>query len=73
MISPADYVIGRFGGIRKAARAIGIQPSTVQGWGKRGTIPQRHWDALIEAAKEIGTEITIPDFVTQHEAPEAAE
>ena len=40
-----------FGGIRPAARALSRSASTIQGWYEAGTIPQKHWEDVIEHAK----------------------
>jgi len=54
---PAAEVIERFGGIRPIAKALEITPSTVQGWKKRGVIPENRFDAVIAAAFEFDVEI----------------
>src|ERR1700722_7842978 len=49
----AESVIDRFGGIRPMATKLAIPVTTVQGWKKRGIIPQvRHADILAAAARE---------------------
>src|SRR5580698_8456782 len=50
---PAGGIIDRFGGIRPMATKLAIPVTTVQGWKKRGIIPQlRHADILAAAARE---------------------
>jgi hypothetical protein len=71
-ISPAEYVLGKFGGITATASALGFTPSTVQGWKERDRIPQDHWLTLIEKAKERGDTLALEDFVKRHPAPEMA-
>lgn len=66
LISPADYVIGKFGGLTKTANALGLTVSVVQGWKDRKRIPQRHWFPLIAAAKDIGESIEVGDFLKEH-------
>lgn len=68
LLSPAAYVIGKFGGLTKTATALGIPVTTVQGWKDRGTIPQKHWSPLIDAAKNEGERIDLADFITLHVA-----
>lgn len=73
LISPADYVIGKFGGLTKTANALGLTVSVVQGWKNRERVPFRHWMPLIAAAKDIGEEIEVSDFLKEHETAVAAE
>jgi uroporphyrinogen-III synthase len=49
---PADPVIEAFGGLRPLANRLDITASTVQGWKKRGVIPETRVDAIIAAAKD---------------------
>ena len=49
----AGGIIDRFGGIRPMATKLAVPVTTVQGWKKRGIIPQvRHADILAAAARE---------------------
>lgn len=66
-ISPADYVIGKFGGLTKTARACGFPITTVQGWRVRGKVPQEHWMPLIKMAERNGEKIEIEDFLKSHD------
>jgi hypothetical protein len=72
LLSPAAYVIGKIGGLTKTATALGIPVTTVQGWKDRGSIPQKHWPLLIEAAKAEGGTIELADFLKDHVVEEAA-
>lgn len=50
---PTGGIIDRFGGIRPMATKLSVPVTTVQGWKKRGIIPQvRHADILAAAARE---------------------
>ncbi len=60
-----------FGGIRPAARALDRSASTIQGWHEAGTIPQKHWNDIIEAAKAHDAYLTPQDFF-ESAAPAAA-
>jgi len=51
-----------FGGIRPAARALDRPASTIQGWYEAGTIPQKHWNDVIEKAQAEGQILTPDDF-----------
>lgn len=69
MLSPAHFVIAKFGGLTGTARAIGVPVTTVQGWQERGRIPQDHWKALMTAATANGDELSFEDFLTDHPEP----
>lgn len=71
-ISPAEFVIRKFGGLTKTANALGLPVTTVQGWGNRGRVPQEHWLPIIAAAGEIEEVIDLPDFLKKHDVPDAA-
>ncbi|MFH1158780.1 MAG: uroporphyrinogen-III synthase [Pseudomonadota bacterium] len=49
-----NHVIAAFGGIRPLASRMGITASIVQGWKKRGFIPELRTEAVLAAAKEGG-------------------
>jgi len=51
-----------FGGIRPAARALNKAASTIQGWYEAGTIPQKHWGDVINAAAGFNHTLTADDF-----------
>lgn len=74
LLSPADYVIRKLGGLTKTASKIktvkrpdGLSVSTVQGWSIRKRIPQDHWALCIEAAAAEGETIELADFLNDHE------
>jgi hypothetical protein len=69
MISPAQFVISKFGGLTGTATAIGAPITTVQGWKDRGRIPQDHWRKLMEAAEQRGERLIITDFIEEHPEP----
>jgi uroporphyrinogen-III synthase len=54
---PADPVIEAFGGLRPLANRLDITASTVQGWKKRGVIPETRVDSVIEAAKAANIDL----------------
>ena len=73
LISPADYVIRKLGGLTATAGKIktakwpeGLPVTTVQGWKLRGRIPQDHWALCIEAAATEGEAIELADFLNDH-------
>lgn len=68
-ITPAEFVISKFGGLTGTAKAIGKPVTTVQGWKERGRVPQEHWQDLIDAASIAGHTIEIADFLKSHAAP----
>lgn len=67
LLSPGAYVVRTIGGLTKTATALGIPVTTVQGWKDRGSVPQKHWPALIDAAKAEGKTLNLTDFLNDHE------
>lgn len=61
--SPADKVIGTFGGLTATARALDMPITTVQGWKDRRRVPQEHWAKIQAAAKAIDKEIALTDLL----------
>jgi hypothetical protein len=61
-MKPAERIISKFGGINPAARALGLPPSTVQGWKERGYIPAARQGRVLGKARDMGLEITEADF-----------
>lgn len=55
-------IISQFGGVRATAAALGLPPSTVQGWKNRGTIPDGKKPDVLAAAIRTGLSITQADF-----------
>lgn len=69
-LSPAEYVIKAFGGVRATARAIGRDKSSVSVWrrskdkkGTGGLIPHKAQPLILEAAKERGIDVTPNDLI----------
>ncbi len=62
-------VIGKFGGVRPLARALGHpNPSTVQGWWVRRRIPWALVERVIEAGDQRGITIELGDFLPTEDA-----
>lgn len=66
----AREVIEKFGGIRPAAKAIGVAFTTVQGWKERDHIPDHRWQELHAAAAEQGIDLGPEPSVTTPGTPE---
>lgn len=64
-MSPADTVIQLFGGVRPTARVVGVYPSAVTRWRKRGggKIPQGHFPVLLREASLMGFCLTMDHLV----------
>lgn len=69
-LSPADYVIKAFGGVRATARAIGRDKSSVSVWrqprskkGTGGLIPHKAQPLVLRAAQDRGLDITPNDLI----------
>lgn len=68
-LDPAYTVISKIGGYRPTARMLGISPSAVLRWtlpaqlqGSGGAIPQRHWQAILNYAKQNKLGISLRDL-----------
>lgn len=70
-LSPAEYVIRQFKGVRATARAIGRSPSSVSKWrcpkgekrGCDGQVPGTVQRVILEKARELGLDITPSDLI----------
>lgn len=69
-LSPADFVISSFGGVRKLAGILGTSPSTVSRWSTRsnrfgefGNIPNGMHKTILKKAKKLKVDITATDLV----------
>jgi hypothetical protein len=69
-MTPADIVISRFGGVRKLARLLGKDPSTIHRWkqpadrgGLDGRVPSAVQVRLLDLAREKGVELTPAELV----------
>ena len=65
MNSP-EFVITKFGGLRKASRAIGIDPSAVSRWRRNKIIPFRSMQKIIYALKRNHIKYTIAQLTIGH-------
>jgi hypothetical protein len=68
-LDPAYSVISKIGGYRPTARMLGISPSAVFRWtlsanlqGGGGAIPQKHWQSIIDHAKQNKLDISVLDL-----------
>lgn len=69
-LSPAEYVIKTFGGVRATARAIGRDKSSVSVWraskdkkGTGGLIPHKAQALILKVAREKNLDITAEDLI----------
>ena len=68
-MTPAEYAIFIFGGVRKLARAVKREPCNITRWKKTrkggtvGTIPANLHAVILVAAKENGKTITADELV----------
>ena len=64
-LTPADYVIHSFGGVRQTARMLNVAPSTVSRWssrenkfGQQGTVPSKWHNIILRHAKRLKLDLT---------------
>ncbi|NBC34096.1 MAG: hypothetical protein GVY13_15590, partial [Alphaproteobacteria bacterium] len=60
--SPAERIISLFGGIRPMASKLHVPVTTVQGWKKRGAIPEARHDDIRNAAATHGIALSSDDL-----------
>lgn len=67
---PADFVISYFGGLRPAARAIGVHHSSLNKWrwseedgGCDGFIPRKVMHRILDLAEKHNWKITAVDLI----------
>jgi len=58
-----DNIIAAFGGIRPMAATIDKSPSTVHGWKKRGSIPDRQKRLIYGVAIALNLPLDVNDFL----------
>ena len=71
LLSPSEYTIYMFKGVRATARAIGRTPSAVSRWQKYkdrygcvGGVPRSVQPLILAAAKKAGLDITAEDLIS---------
>lgn len=63
----AKTVVGKFGGQTPLAKLIGVKQSAIAYWVKKGTVPSRWHDKLLEVAAANGVELSAFDIATLDE------
>lgn len=53
ILTPAEYIIEKFGGVRATARALNRNASSVSRWQKTGLIPSGLHSLILIKAKEM--------------------
>ncbi len=71
MTSDVDSIIDRLGGAEAAARLTGVGTEAVRKWRQAGTIPSRHWAAVL-AATGLGLS-DLPGGTPEHAPPDGSE
>ena len=62
-MKPAERIIEKFGGVTAMSRALDHRnPSTVQGWKKRGYIPGSRHSKVRATAKRLDIALKLDDF-----------
>lgn len=70
-LTPVEYVIHRFGGVRATAEAIGRTPGAISKWRKKdrkGAIPGPAQQLILSAADLRGIDIDAFDLILGHPA-----
>lgn len=68
--SPGEYAVHVFGGVKKLARILGMEPTNISRWqrsrhegGPRGLIPNKKQKVVLDIAKERGLDLTAEDII----------
>lgn len=76
-LTPAEFVIRQFNGVRATARALGRSPSSVSKWtktkenkGTDGQIPRKAMWEIIAKARELGIDLNPNDLLLGREVQE---
>ena len=62
-LTPVEICIREYGGVRKLAKAMGIDPAAVSRWKTRGTVPAYIQKKLLLNAKMHGFNISAEDLI----------
>lgn len=69
-MTQAAHILSKFPTMAKLSRALGHRnTSTVNAWKQRGTIPQKHHQAIMKVAGDLGADLKPTDFLTVKESP----
>lgn len=60
---PVDIAVESFGGVRKLARILSLDPSAISRWRLNGRIPAMHQRRVLELAWERGIDMTAHDVI----------
>lgn len=67
LVTPAEWVIMQFGGVRTTARALNISPSSVSRWRSSktnpGEIPKAQQKTILAIADSDGLDILATDLI----------
>jgi hypothetical protein len=76
-LSPAEYVIRTFGGVRATARALGRSAAAISKWrkpreekGTGGQIPRKAMWELLAKSRELGLDLNPNDLLLGREVKE---
>ena len=61
-MNPAELVVKKFGGVRPAARAIGVNHATVCKWRSNGRVPLHAFEPIFHAARVAKIKITLENL-----------
>lgn len=61
-INPGQVVINIFGGVRRTAEAMDVDPATVTRWRQNAHIPQKYWVKLIKVSADAGKKLSLEEL-----------
>jgi hypothetical protein len=68
LIPPGQVVVQTFGGVRRLARLLGCDASTVSRWSTTGRVPSGMQQQVLQLAWDHGHDLTAHDIVWGREA-----
>jgi hypothetical protein len=67
-MTQAERIIGKFKTQVRLAAALGCHQSVIAGWKKRGFVPAPQQSKVLEAARQLGVDLSPNDFFEVNEA-----
>lgn len=61
-MNQAQRIIAKFATQERLAAALGCRQSVIAGWKRRGVVPAAQQQRVLDAARDLGIDLTPADF-----------